>query len=200
MMGSKLTPTLTTTTTTSLLVGRGLENSITNGTWCQMQSSSITYLPLIISALKRTKTYESLNDTRPTLRNKPSGLVNTWYDIAATPSPHQIAPQVRGYPPNPLTPYTPSPSSSFPSLPSTMQRRSVSTQSTESFFPQGPHASMDFLPMMATPNPSLAEPDQSFWVSPTDTPSGHWGSGVGEMKLVMTSFPLVASFSISHCR
>jgi len=158
-------------------------------------------LTIDLSTLKRTKMYESFSDTRPTVRNKPSGLVNTWYDIATTPSPHQTAPQVHGYPPNLLMPYTPSPP--FPSLPPTAQRRSVSTQSTESFFPEGPRTSMDFSPMMTTPSmpsPSLADPDQSFWFPSANPPPGHWEDVLGEMKLVMVPFLLVAPFSTNHYR
>ena len=38
-------------------------------------------------ALKRTKAFTALTDTRPTIRNKPSGLVNSWPRLLADASP-----------------------------------------------------------------------------------------------------------------
>ena len=60
-------------------------------------------LTVDLRTLKRTKTYKSFDDVRPTIRNKPSGLVNTWYDAATTPSPHQAAPQMDDYSPDKVT-------------------------------------------------------------------------------------------------
>lgn len=43
-------------------------------------------------ALKRTKGYSSIEDTRPTLRNKPSGLKTDWHHtVSNSPVPHQRA-------------------------------------------------------------------------------------------------------------
>ena len=38
-------------------------------------------------SLKRTKAYESLNDLQPTIRNKPSGLVNYWPRVMSDTGP-----------------------------------------------------------------------------------------------------------------
>ena len=50
---------------------------------------SIHLLPTslyLFSALKRTKAYSVLEDVRPTLRNKPSGLKTDWYDTVSKSS------------------------------------------------------------------------------------------------------------------
>jgi hypothetical protein len=45
---------------------------------------------ILYRALKRTKAYSTLEDVRPTLRNKPSGLKADWHRIASnTSSPRQ---------------------------------------------------------------------------------------------------------------
>ena len=168
------------------------------------------------SALKRTKTYESFEDVRPTVRNKPSGLVNTWYDITTTPSPYQTtAPQIHGHPSNSFAFYTPpqsypDQSSSFPSLLSTPQLQPTPMQPTESFFPVGPYMSMDVSTMGASPStsdPSLSAPhtelDDPFWSLPaTGPPHVHWKSAVSEMKPVTISFSFLLSrlFSTRHHR
>ena len=53
------------------------------------QTLTGTWLTMYPRTIKHTKAYESLADAHPTIWNKPSGLINTWYDIATTPSPHQ---------------------------------------------------------------------------------------------------------------
>lgn len=144
--------------------------------------------------LKRTKTYASFGDVRPTIRNKPSGLANTWYDVATTSSPHRTSPHIHDYTPSPLAFYTPSPP--FPSLPSASQPQLFSTQSVESFFPQAPHSPMDVSAVAAMPSmpdsplsASFTESDRSFWLPPTGPSSQRWESGVSETKfLSITQF------------
>ena len=43
-------------------------------------------LPAVCSALKRTKGYSTLEEVRPTLRNKPSGLKPDWHRTVSGPS------------------------------------------------------------------------------------------------------------------
>jgi hypothetical protein len=71
-------------------------------------------------ALKRTKAISSFNEVQPTVRNKPSGLLNDWPQVLAKTSPvmHQR--------PSPLTLSTPS--SSLRSLPATPSPLSSSWQ------------------------------------------------------------------------
>lgn len=47
-------------------------------------------------ALKRTKAYSDLDDTRPTLRDKPSGLKTGWYRGVVKPFVSQKAPPSHG--------------------------------------------------------------------------------------------------------
>ena len=152
-------------------------------------------------ALKRTKTYESFGNVHPTIRNKPSGLVNTWYNVTTTPSPHQTAPQVHGHPPNPLAFYTPSQSRMdqsppFPSHPLMAQFQPTSIQST-----RPPHMSMDIPAMTAPPSvldPALSAPftesDDSFWFPPAGPSRVRWESAVNEMNPVTISFPPTMPF------
>ena len=47
--------------------------------------------------MKHTKSHQSLADVCPMVWNKPSGLVNNWYDIATTSTPQQSPPALHGY-------------------------------------------------------------------------------------------------------
>ena len=47
--------------------------------------------------LKRKKSYQSLADVRPTVQNKPSGLISNWYDVTTTSSPQQTPPPLHDY-------------------------------------------------------------------------------------------------------
>ena len=63
----------------------------------RLDSAPISTLTARPRNVKRTKSHPSLADNRPTVRNKPSGLVNTWYDIATTSSPQQSPPALHDY-------------------------------------------------------------------------------------------------------
>ena len=137
---------------------------------------------------KRAKSYPSHADTRPTVRNKPSGLVNTWYDIATTSSPQQSPPALHDYMFNPSYPASQShvgdgAQFSLSPLSPLSQPQSVPAQITELLpqrfnepadrfatpLPQRLHVPSDPL-MAASPSPPFASHsthDDPFWVPPT---------------------------------
>ena len=161
-------------------------------------------------ALKRMKAYESFDDVCPTIRNKPSGLINTWYDIATTPSPHQIAPQIHGYSPNPPSFYTPpqpymDQNPPLLSLPSTQLL--IPAQFAEPSFPRVPHTSMEISAMMTSPLMSDPPPpapshesNNIFRFPSADSSHVRWESAVSGMNLVTIFFPLTILFSINRYR
>jgi len=161
-------------------------------------------------ALKRMKAYESFDDVRPTIRNKPSGLINTWYDITTTPSPHQIAPQIHGYSPNPPSFYTPpqpymDQNPPLLSLPST--QLPIPVQFAEPSFPWVPHTSMEISAMMTSPLMSDLPPpapshesNNIFWFPSADPSHVRWENTVSGMNPVTIFFPLTILFSINRYR
>ena len=172
---------------------------------CTVQYTGSLHHVLTIDprALKHTKTYASFGDIRPTIRNKPSGLANTWYDITTTPSPRQTPLQVHGYLPNPLVFYNSSrscldQSPPFSSLPSMAQPQPISMQSTDPFFPSVPMdlSTMTMLPPM--PNPGLSapftRPDDLFWFSPVGPSPTWWEDAASEVKPVTITFRPTAPF------
>ena len=80
-----------------------------NPRYAALQNASTILIFYLSRSLKRTKTYSSFNEVRPTIRNKPSGLVNNWPRILAKPGP---APHRRVSPLTPSTPSSSTPSSS----------------------------------------------------------------------------------------
>lgn len=180
----------------SPLVGNANVMPRTNGTPNPTYLTSITVvLTLYPRALKRMRAYESLADVRPTVRNKPAGLVNTWYDVTTTPSPHQTPSPAHGYPYGQLTPHPTSQSymGELASLPTPMQPRSIPMQVAEQFFPQQPYPPLDLpmtSPSMQDPSLSapLAEPDDPFWISPIGPSPVHWESTASEIESVRTFF------------
>lgn len=160
--------------------------------------------------LKHMKAYELFDDVRPTIRNKPSGLINTWYDITTTPSPHQMAPQIHGYSPNPPLFYTPpqpymDQSPPLLSLPST--QLPIPAQFAEPSFPWILHTSMEIsamptLPLMSDPPlPTPSRESNNIFQFPSADPSHVcWESAVSGMNPVTIFFPLTILFSINCYR
>ena len=83
-------------------------------------SLSLSYLDpysILYSALKRTKAYSTLEDVRPTLRNKPAGLRADWNKTASRSStPHRPVSRIQSSSLStsrllPSTPLSPSPES-----------------------------------------------------------------------------------------
>ncbi|KAF9779590.1 hypothetical protein BJ322DRAFT_1113390 [Thelephora terrestris] len=115
--------------------------------------------------LKRTKTYASFNEVRPTIRNKPSGLVNNWRQVTTktnTPLRHRSSTPMLSTPssiPMHSTPLstpvlsTPSPSSQVFTPSSSSQALSplMSTSWQQDSFPTMSNATL-FDPMMPAPD------------------------------------------------
>ena len=156
-----------------------------------------------IRGLKRTKAYESLADVRPTVRNKPAGLVNTWYDITTTPSPCQTAPPSHNFSYNqhvniPTTP-SPLPSHGYssqhllrPASWSHVDEDVPMTQLAEPLFPQQPSIAADF-PTVSPPfqhhsSPlPLGAPDNMIWASiPFPVHHESMMSGVEQVKFSLS--------------
>ena len=104
-------------------------------------------------SLKRTKTYSSFGDFRPTIRNKPSGLVNNWPKVLAktTVAAH--------HQPSALTPSTPS--SSLTLTPSSSLTLTPSSSLTLT-----PSSSFTLTPSTPSPSTSYWQPQPS-QVTPT---------------------------------
>jgi hypothetical protein len=94
--------------------------------------------------LKRNKTYSSFSEVRPTIRNKPSGLVDNWPQVLAKTSAA-----------NHRRPSAPTPSTSSPSFTLTPSTPSSSFTLT----PSTPLSSLSLAP--STPSPST-----SYWQAP----------------------------------
>ena len=122
-------------------------------------------------SLKRTKTYSSFNEIRPTIRNKPSGLVSNWPRVLSKTGPtahHRISP---------LTPSTPStPSSSTQVLAATptpfwQPQPSPVMPNTDTFnqFLSSPDTVIPFLGQQSPPFHPNAQSYQQFF-QPVPTP------------------------------
>ena len=129
---------------------------------------------LTVFPMKRTKAYESSAEVRPTIRNKPSGLIDTWYDVAVTPSPRQTLPPPHNYMYDPSRPH-PAPQlhdqTYFPSLSPPSQSPPIPAQITKTL-PQQFHTSADpttlTLPSVQHRSPFVlpTTSENSFWVPP----------------------------------
>lgn len=148
-------------------------------------------LTLSCRALKRQKAYESLADIRPTIRNKPTGLINTWYDVAISSSPH--TPPMRRHPHNQLVQRSTSQSyvdeGTQPLSFAPPQPQFIPMQIDKPSFSQQQQLSMDF-PAIFSPmqDPSLSAPvmnsANSFSISPISYSSMQWEGTVGEIQPV----------------
>lgn len=170
-------------------VGSGRAVSGTHGSFPSVLRSCCI-LTLYLSALKRTKAYESLTDVRPTIRNKPAGLVNNWYEAATTPPPPQTSPPMHSYAHDPfmLHPMSQShmgESSQFSLHQPFGQFQPIPTQVAGSLFSQP----VDPMPL------TFAGPDNSPWAHPVNPSLVRRENTVNEMEQARNSLSLDAALS-----
>ena len=122
--------------------------------------------------MKRTKAYSPFNEVRPTIRNKPSGLVNNWPQVLAKTS------AATHHWPSTLTPLTPS--SSLSATPPPSSSLSATPPSSTCYWQPQPSPIMpnvdSFDPAMSAPDtvtPFLGQQSLSFHFNSQNHQSVH---------------------------